>query len=154
MDDYQLSFTQQPEAGDLEILNRKIFEYAFSEIGPYNYERLLWFVRDASDAVVGGLHGHTGLGWMYIDVLWVDESLRSNGLGTRLVEAAEAEALKRGCHGVYLYTYSFQKPDFYTKLGYEIFGRLDDFPIGDTKYFLKKSLTLTAPHNPSHGCGK
>jgi GNAT superfamily N-acetyltransferase len=62
---------------------------------------------------MGGLHGHTGLGWLYIDVLWVAEEIRVKGFGTQLVEAAETEAVKRGCHSAYLYTYSFQQPKFY-----------------------------------------
>ena len=89
---------------------------------------------------MGGLHGHTGLGWLYIDVLWVAEEIRGKGFGTQLVEAAEVEAGRRGCHSAYLYTYSFQQPEFYEKLGYEEFGQLNDFPDGHVKYFMKKSL--------------
>ena len=41
---------------------------------------------------------------------------------------------------VYLSTYSFEAPRFYEKLGYEIFGRLEDFPPGHTKFYMRKSL--------------
>ena len=88
----------------------------------------------------GGLHGHTGLGWLYVDVLWVVEEHRGDGYGTQLIKAAEVEAEKRGCHGAYLYTYSFQQPEFYKKLGYEVFGQLDDFLEGHVKYFMRRSL--------------
>ncbi len=56
------------------------------------------------------------------------------------MQAAENEALARGCHGAYLDTFSFQAPDFYQKLGYEIYGKLDDFPKGHCRYFLRKKL--------------
>jgi hypothetical protein len=35
---------------------------------------------------------------------------------------------------------SFQAPDFYRKLGYEEFGRLDDFPPGHSRLFFRKNL--------------
>ena len=56
------------------------------------------------------------------------------------MEAAELEAINRGCHDVYLYTYSFQEPTFYKKLGYQVFGQLDNFPNGHSKLFMKKVL--------------
>jgi hypothetical protein len=40
----------------------------------------------------------------------------------------------------YLDTFSFQAPDFYKKLGYEVFGELQDFPHGHQRYFMKKRL--------------
>ena len=124
----------------VEFLDRNIFENSFSKIGRYRYEPLVLILRDSDQEALGGLHGQTGLGWLYIDVLWVTEEICGKGYGTRLLKAAEAEAGKRGCHSAYLYTYSFQQPEFYMKLGYEIFGQLDDFPQGHVKYFMRRSL--------------
>ena len=125
-----------------KFLNQKIFENSFSKIGHYRYEPLVLIVRDDKNNIVGGVHGHTGLGWLYVDVLWVAEDIREKGYGTQLIKRAEKEAARRGCHGVYLYTYSFQQFDFYKKIGYEIFGQLDDFPLGHVKYFVKESLVF------------
>ena len=41
---------------------------------------------------------------------------------------------------VYLYTFSFQAPGFYRKLGYREFGKLNDFPKGQSRYWLNKAL--------------
>ena len=49
--------------------------------------------------VLGGAYGDTHYGWLYLSLLWVDEALRGQGWGTRLVELFEAEAVTRGCHG-------------------------------------------------------
>lgn len=125
---------------DIKFLDQKIFENSFSKVGHYRYEPLACLIRDANKNTLGGVHGHTGLGWLYIDVLWVAEEIRRKGFGTQLVKTAEVEAGKRGCHGAYLYTYSFQQPKFYEKLGYEVFGELDNFPCGHVKYFMKKSF--------------
>ncbi len=126
----------------IEFLDQKLFENSFSKIGRYRYEPLVLILRDDNHNAAGGLHGQTGLGWLYVEVLWVNEERRGEGYGTRLVKAAEVEAENRGCHSAYLYTYSFQQPEFYKKLGYEVFGELADFPNGHMKYFMKKSLGI------------
>jgi hypothetical protein len=37
-------------------------------------------------------------------------------------------------------TFGFQAPEFYRKLGYREFGRLDDFPAGHSRSWLTKAL--------------
>jgi GNAT superfamily N-acetyltransferase len=91
-------------------------------------------------AIVGGLTGETFLGWFFIALLWVAEDHRGQGLGRRLMEAAEAEARERGAGNVYVDTFSFQAPGFYEKMGYREFGRLDDFPAGHDRRWLTKAL--------------
>lgn len=89
---------------------------------------------------LGGLIGETLWGYLHVRLLSVDKGLRGRGFGRQLMEAAHTEARQRGCHGAYLDTFSFQAPDFYQKLGYEIYGKLDDFPQGYCRYFLRRSL--------------
>ena len=54
------------------------------------------------------------------------------------MQSAQHEAHLRGCRHAYLDTFDFQALGFYQKLGYELFGHLDDYPPGHTKYFLQK----------------
>ena len=77
---------------------------------------------------------------MHIDIFWVDEKYRKQGLGSKLLEAAESEAKKRGCHSVHVDTMSWQAPEFYKKHGYKIIGELNDIPVGNKKYHLIKNL--------------
>ena len=98
------------------------------------------FVRDAQGTVVGGLTGGTYWGWLYITHLWVAEHLRGQDYGSRLLAEAEREALRRGCHHVYLDTQDFQALPFYQKRGYTVYGVLDDMPIGHTRYSMQKDL--------------
>ena len=97
-------------------------------------------VRDESDAVVAGLDGGTYWGWLHVEILWVDDALHGQGVGRALMEAAEDEARRRGCHHSHLSTMDFQAPGFYEKLGYTLFGQLDDVPLGHTRYFMQKAL--------------
>ncbi len=96
---------------------------------------------DESLTIVGGLIASTsGWEWLVIDLLWVHDAHRDRGYGTRLMALAEQEARHRGCKHATLSTLSFQARGFYEKLGYTVVGQLDDFPPGQTKYWLKKSL--------------
>jgi len=114
---------------------------AFNEphIGKLDYKPLTITVREGKD-IVGGLTGHTARGWLYVDLLWLSDERRRKGLGTALMEKAEAEARKRGAHGAWLNTFSFQAPAFYRKLGYKEFARLKDFAKGHSLHWMMKAL--------------
>jgi hypothetical protein len=56
------------------------------------------------------------------------------------MQAIEHQAAQGGCTQSYLDTYSFQAIEFYQKLGYEVVGKLENFPTPHTHYFLKKDL--------------
>ena len=90
--------------------------------------------------MIGGILGGTYWGWMYVDILWVHESHRKQGIGSKLLQAAETEAIRRGCHHVHLDTMSWHAPEFYKKHGYEVIGILHDIPKGNQKYLLMKAL--------------
>ena len=41
----------------------------------------------------------------------------------------------------WLDTFEFQARGFYERLGYTCFGRLEDYPPGFARYFMKKTMT-------------
>jgi GNAT superfamily N-acetyltransferase len=101
----------------------------------------LWvLMRDKKSRVVGGLLGYTFGDWMHIEILWVEESFRNKDNGTKLLKMAENEAVKRGCKHVDLDTMSWQAKPFYEKHSYTLFAKLDNYPEGHSKYFMKKDL--------------
>jgi GNAT superfamily N-acetyltransferase len=107
--------------------------------GPANYRALAVLLRDvANQQTIGGLWGWSAYDWLRIDLLFIPEQLRGQGLGTRLVRQAEAIAVDRGHSGVWVDTFEFQAPGFYQKLGYEAFGVLPDHPRGQRRFFLYK----------------
>jgi ribosomal protein S18 acetylase RimI-like enzyme len=83
----------------------------------------------------------TQLLWLKVEILSVASQFRRQGVGSRLMAIAEAEAVRRGCKYAYVDTMEYQAPSFYQALGYQIAGRLDDWDShGHAKYFLKKTL--------------
>lgn len=93
-----------------------------------------------NNTIIGGLTGYSGWDWFYISLLAVSESERGQGLATQLMQKAEEEAIKRNCNGIWLHTISFQAPDFYKKLGYTEFGKIENCPEGHSRLFLIKYL--------------
>ena len=61
-------------------------------------------------------------------------------LGTRLLEAAEEEARRRGCRQIVLMTFSFQAPAFYERRGFEAIATIDDHPRGHRNLLMHKRL--------------
>ena len=138
MTDYMISMDDPPSEADIRNLIRGLVAYNDTQAEQENWQGLAIFVRDDQGEMVGGLDGYTHLGWLFISHLWVAESLRGQGYGTELVARAEHEAVTRGCRQAYLNTFDFQALGFYRKLGYQVFGILEDFPRGHTRYFLRK----------------
>jgi ribosomal protein S18 acetylase RimI-like enzyme len=122
-----------------EHIARKLDDFNKEPLGEANYKPLTTTARD-NGRIVGGLVGATFHGWFYIEALWIDDAWRNRGLGRSLLQTAEAEARQRGVRNAYVDTFSFQAPGFYKKLGYEEFGKLDDFPKGHTRYWMTKAL--------------
>jgi ribosomal protein S18 acetylase RimI-like enzyme len=65
-------------------------------------------------------------------------------LGRALLRATEAEAVRRGCTQVVLWTHSFQAPAFYEQLGYARQATVPHYPNGHAQYLYLKSLRSLA----------
>ena len=138
---FEITFEENPAAEELQILGEGITQHMLSKVERGDRKQLTFFVRDEMGLIVGGVHGnYYNFGWLYISALWVSERVRGCGYGSRLMNQMEAEAVKNGCVSTYLDTFSFQAPDFYKKLGYTVFGELEDFPVGHSRFFLRKRL--------------
>lgn len=96
-------------------------------------------LKDENENVLGAVVVTFLWNGMEINSLWVDESVRGEGWGKKLMEEVEKEGRKRGCTIAYTNTFSWQAPEFYKNLGYKLYGKLDDFPRGSSlSYFVKQ----------------
>jgi len=84
------------------------------------------YVFEENGAVIGYVSGITEHKWFYLTDLWVEESYRRQGLGTRLLNMIEQKASDVGMEHIYLWTSGFINPLFYEKLGYIRFTVLED----------------------------
>lgn len=136
----KLSLTATPTPDELGIVSGGLAAFNEADVGPADRMPLAVLVHDDFGAVIGGLSGYTAWGWLYVQWLWLGESLRGQGLAGRLLSMAEEEARARGCHGSYIDTFSPVALKVYQRAGYKPFGALDNFPQGWTRTFLQKAL--------------
>ena len=117
-----------------------LIDYEEKTAGDSGWETFTFALEDDTGVVVGGLHGECLFGWTFVRYLYVPETLRGTGAGSRLMAEAEAFARERGTIGVWLDTFAFQARGFYEKLGYRLFGELEGEGGAVTRYFMKKRI--------------
>ena len=142
----------EADTGLRERLDREINAFNVAATG-YHDARLLSIAARGDNGDSGdlcaGLYGWTWGGCGYIELLWVREDQRGNGLGTRLLAATEAEVRRRGCDRVALDTHSFQAPGFYARFGYTECGRTPGYPHGHDSIHPLKQLRLPVAGDPA-----
>ena len=140
----ELVLSTEPAPGDVQYLEDRIYEFNSAATGITDGEWLAIFVRDSDHRIVGGICGNTWGGCAEIRQFWVEEARRKQGLGRRLLAAAEQEARRRGCRQMLLMTFSFQAPAFYARHGFEVVAVVDDHPHGHRNILLRKRLAAPA----------
>lgn len=139
-EDYTVVSVDNPEEAAWRIIGGGLDRYNEQQAGASGYQRLCFVLQAPDQEIVGGAIGEIYWEWFHLDLLWLRDDLRGRGHGTRLLKRAEDEARQRGAKHVFLDTFSFQAPDFYKRLGYQVFGELPDFPPGHQRFYLKKEL--------------
>ncbi len=137
---YKISVEENPSDEDILCVREGLQQFNRMHVPDDDYRPMALFLRGPEGIIAGGLLGETYWGWLHIGILWLQEAIRRQGFGSRLLAAAEEEAARRGCRGVHLDTMSFQALPFYQKRGYQVFGALDDLPPGHRRIFLFKKL--------------
>lgn len=138
--EYSIAYVENPEESAWGIIGRGLHQYNLQQAGDDKFQRLCFVVQSSNGEIAGGVLAELYWGWLYIDLMWIEEELRGQGYGHRLLMQVENEARKWGAKQVYLDTFSFQAPDFYKQHGYQVLAELQDFPIEHQRYFLSKKL--------------
>lgn len=137
---YHIEYVEKEREIVSKIMWEGIQQNMKEQVGDPEPHRLCFALFSADKEIVGGVVGDQYWDWIYIDLLWVQEELRGCGYGERLLAQLENEARNRGVRYIYLNTFSFQAPGFYQQYGYQLFGKLEDFPTGNQRYFFTKKL--------------
>lgn len=133
--------TDDPPAGTQEALQAILGAHNVGLAGGGGARRYFAItIPDAQGATIGGLWAHSRWGSFCISLLVVPEALRGQGVGRRLIAAAEAEARRRDCDHIWLDTFAFQARAFYEGCGFEVFGTLEGRAPAHPRYFMKKAL--------------
>lgn len=138
----EIALKTEFEAEDIDVIRVGLIaanREASGRIAGY-HPFVFHLIDPATGKPVGGATGHGSFDWVFVELLHVPKALQGQGHGTRLMAEIESFARERGLIGVWLDTFSFQARPFYEKLGYSVFGTIEDHPAGGARYFLKKRL--------------
>jgi GNAT superfamily N-acetyltransferase len=144
--DFTITVTDSADETIHRAIVGSLAGYNAQKTGTNDHRPLVMAINDSDGQVVGGLWGRTAHGWLFVELLFVPESLRGRGIGAGLMQRAESEAMERGCHSAWLDTFQFQARGFYERLGYSCFGELGDYPVGFSRYFMRKVLRNLVPN--------
>jgi ribosomal protein S18 acetylase RimI-like enzyme len=137
---YQISYVANPTAQDIQVLNEAIFALAKQKKGMKQLDFFAFLMRDDHGEIVGGCAGDNMYGGLFVAQLWVAESLRGQGYGTRLMQRAETLAKDSDCNFIAVNTFDWEALDFYKKLGFYVEFSRKGFDKESIFYFLRKDL--------------
>jgi GNAT superfamily N-acetyltransferase len=139
---YKVIIDHAPSQSDNDVVREGFIKSCEAILGERDKPFSI-FLKNDSGKVFGGIQAFMDTESIYIDVLWVEESLQKQGYGTTLLGAAEQEAIKNGCIFSLVDTWDFQAEEFYLKNGYERIGEIKNYWHGHSKIFLRKVLHRT-----------
>ena len=138
----QLEFEIKPgNEEDAEFIDDKLVEYNWSQVPAVNdFE---WIGRkiqgENSELISAGFAGVNFWNIAFLDMLWVDEPCRNQGIGSCLLSDIEQEVKKIGA-SILMADARDWNLDFFKKSGYTLYCTLEDYPSGYKKYKVIKHL--------------
>jgi ribosomal protein S18 acetylase RimI-like enzyme len=140
MNDVKIEVHCDPSKEETDLIFNGLVEFNESRVGDARFKEFGILASGESEATIAGLLGHTLWNGFFISAFWVAESVRRKGIGRQLLARAEELAVQNGCDHIHLDTFDFQAREFYEKSGFQIFGTIEDYPIGHKRYYLVKKL--------------
>jgi GNAT superfamily N-acetyltransferase len=128
-----------PDAGDIAVVARGMRDHALAQIAGNESPPFACFAREGR-AIVGGAVGRIILNRLFVELLWVEETRRDEGMGTALLAALEQRARESGCADALLETLSTEAARLYTSAGYRLRAEVPDYIPGFAKRVFVKSL--------------
>ena len=139
----RIEIKEAPQEADYQAILAPLIEYNQAQTGRVGAEKLAILIKDETGKTEGGLYAKVSGQWLFVELLVVPEIARGQGMGSKLMNMAQALAREKGCQGIWLDTFSFQAPEFYLRLGFSIFGELKDYPVaGHNRFFMQKRFDL------------
>ena len=77
---------------------------------------------------------------LYVSTVFVEESYRRKGYGSKLMQEMENRARKLGANIIRLDTFNWQGKEFYNAIGYEMVGSYENKFDGYSEHFFLKRL--------------
>jgi GNAT superfamily N-acetyltransferase len=136
-----LTLTDAPTDLDESVVQGGLADFNALKAGYRDWRPLAALLRDPdTGATLGGMIGRTSYGLLFIDLVYLPETLRGQDIGSKLLSMMEREGAARGCKSAFLLTITYQAPGFYERQGWTEFGRIACDPPGTARVFMTKTL--------------
>ncbi len=135
--DYIIDY--HPEAQNDGIIRDGIIHFN-KQILKENAKHWSIYVKSERQLIIGGALIWEHSDALYIDVLWVDDAYRGQGIGRNIMQKIENEAKNKGLGKLYVDTFSFQAEEFYTKQGFYRIAIVDDYLLGFDRCYMRKII--------------
>lgn len=132
--------TPAPSESEIADIRSHLRQYNQQFVQCGDVESLAVFAMSEEGSRTGALTALTWGNWLQIQLLWVSDESRGQGIGSQLLSQAEAAAKERGCLFSLIDTFSFQALPFYLQRGYETRMILDNFPEDQQRFYLTREL--------------
>lgn len=138
--DYHFEYQEDPNQEDEQVLfaginDEAVLKKKMDRITPFGI-----FIKTSHGVVLGGANGVAYYGCLYVDMLWLKDELRKQGLGKQLMMKAEKIGRERRCTFSTVATMDWEALPFYQKLGYEIEFVREGYANESKMYMLRKEL--------------
>lgn len=125
---------------DAVIIRQGLKDYDTSQAGRSNEQiPLNKKALDENGNMIAAIFAGVGR-WnhFYIDMVWVEEPYRNQGIGSELLAETEREAKERGAYFAQTELATDWNVEFFKKNGYTAVGAWEDVPKGHVTYILEK----------------
>ena len=112
-----IEICEQDYESTFDYTNEIIDRFAAACGQPFGWSQFAFEALDNGERV-GAIVGYRLYDWLYVEFITVTESSRGSGVGSQLLERAEALARELALEGVALDTFRYQAPAYYTARGY------------------------------------
>jgi ribosomal protein S18 acetylase RimI-like enzyme len=138
MPDLRLAFEADPASADEAFVRDALGKWNIRVTGFGDYSPAYLFLRDAETRIRGALLSYVWGKWLHVDTFWLDDDVRGQGWGTKMLEAAHAIGRDKGAEAAWLDTFSWQARPFYERFGYKAVFEVPDFPPGHSRIFMTR----------------
>src|SRR4029077_2582892 len=111
--------------------------YNNEKMGKQKDKRLAVSLRERGK-IVGGIVGEVWTSVLFIQLFWIEQTLRGKDYGTKLIGAIEDEAGRLGAARSYVDTMIFRARVFSRPCGYRDFGAIGVYRGGGPRHWLTK----------------
>ena len=124
------------------VIKKGIIDYNSPFFGSNPSQPFTNYIKNLKSEVIAGLTGFYKGKYVRIDLFWVHNELRHQGLGKKLILELEEFSKAKGCCHIQLDTFDFQARPFYEKLGFECIGTISSWVEDRRLSLYEKNHTL------------